>query len=625
MGENEKKPNGAAGLSDPEQFVRNMAKVADRAASLVTAVLGDASRRKSAGRPDAGADGISPVARALFGVAEPYLTDPNRLLDAQFDLWRRQAQVWRNSWDRFMGEEKDPAVRPAPGDRRFTDAEWEDNPFFDLLKQSYLVTAKWAEDMVQQAEGVDPETRRKGVFYVRQLANALSPSNFALTNPEVIRATLATNGENLARGLEQLLSDYDSQTGEFRISQTDLNAFEVGGNLALTPGKVIFQNDLMQLIQYEPATDETFQIPLLIVPPWINKFYILDLVPRKSFIKWAVERGLSVFVISWVNPDETLAGKRFEDYMKEGVLAALDAVAAATGETRLNTVGYCIGGTLMAATLAYLAEKGDKRINSTTFLTTQVDFEDAGDLKVFVSEEEIGALERKMAQTGYLDASSMANTFNMLRSNDLIWSYVVNNYLLGKEPFPFDLLFWNSDSTRMPAAVHSFYLRECYLNNHLSQKKMILDGVTLDLGRIELPTYNLAAREDHIAPLVSAFKIGRFLGGSRNRLVVAGSGHIAGVINPPAANKYQYWTNEAGADTVEAWLDAAEQHAGSWWPDWGAWIGRLSGAKIAARRPGDGKLKPIEDAPGSYVRVTTAKAVTAPKSPAPGSPPAKKA
>jgi len=598
------RPDYAPG--DPETFMRNMAKLADRTATFLTEIAGEQANRDDPKDKTSSADGLAPVAKALFGVAEPYLSDPRKLIDAQVDLWQRQMNVWQSTWQRLVGEDDaEPAIQPDPGDRRFKDADWDDNPFFDMLKQSYLVTAKWAEDMVQRAEGVDEGVKRKGNFYVRQLANALSPSNFVFTNPEVLRATLSSNGENLVSGLEQLLADYNRDTGEFKIRQTDLDAFEVGRNLALTPGKVIYQNPLFQLIQYAPATETVCQTPLLIIPPWINKFYILDLVEKKSFVKWVVEQGLTVFVVSWVNPDEQLAGMSFEDYMRSGILEAVDAVSEATGEARVNAIGYCIGGTLLAATLAYMAETGDERIKSATFFTTQVDFEDAGDLKVFVDEEQISALEKKMAETGYLEGRNMANTFNMLRSNDLIWSYVVNNYLLGREPFPFDLLYWNSDSTRMPAAMHSFYLRECYLENKLSQKQMKLAGKTLDLSKVTLPTYNLAAREDHIAPLPSAFKVGRFLGGDC-RLVVAGSGHIAGVINPPTAGKYQYWTNDKGADTLEAWLEGADEHAGSWWPDWISWISRHCGPQVPARIPGDGKLKPIEDAPGRYVLVRTA-------------------
>ncbi|HHI82646.1 MAG TPA: class I poly(R)-hydroxyalkanoic acid synthase [Rhizobiales bacterium] len=536
-----------------------------------------------------------------FGeIANAYIQHPEKIIDAQMDLLTRQGRLWQNSWQRFMGQDVEPVVPPDPGDRRFKDESWRENPVFDFMRQSYLISADWAKDVVEKAEGVDPHTRKKAGFYTTQLANALSPSNFAFTNPEVLRLTLESNGANLANGLEALAGDI--RNGKLKISQTDLAAFKVGQNLASTPGKVIYENRLMQLIQYAPATEQVWQKPLLIIPPWINKFYILDLNEKKSFIRWAVAQGLTVFVVSWANPDEKLRGIRFEDYMKLGILDALDAIKQATGEEKVNAIGYCVGGTLLAATLGYMAAKRDTRVSSATFFTTQVDFADAGDLLVFVDEEQVEAVEETMAEKGYLDGASMANAFNLLRSNDLIWSYVVNNYLKGKQPLPFDLLYWNSDSTRMPAATHSFYLRQCYLYNNLSKGKMELDGVRIDLSKVKIPVYNLAAREDHIAPLKSVFKLGRIFGG-KTRLVVSGSGHIAGVINPPAAEKYQYWTNDKDAPDLESWLAGASEHKGSWWPDWFKWLARRSGRKVPARIPGSGKLKTIEDAPGRYVLV----------------------
>jgi len=373
----------------------------------------------------------------------------------------------------------------------------------------------------------------------------------------------------------------------------------------MTPGKVVFRNDTFELVQYSPAVKRTYEIPLLIVPPWINKFYILDLNPKKSFVRWATEQGLTVFIVSWVNADEKQGRKSFSDYMREGFLEAVQAVQDATGAEKVNTIGYCIGGTLVAAALGYMAAKDDNRINAATFFTTQVDFEKAGDLTVYVDEEQVKWIEERMEEKGYLAGSRMADAFNLLRSNDLIWSYVVNNYMLGKEPMPFDLLYWNSDSTQMPAGVHSFYLRECYLANKLALGKMLLDNVRIDLKKVKIPIYNLAAREDHIAPLPSVFRLGQFMGGE-TKLVVAGSGHIAGVVNPPEQRKYQHWTNDKPANTLEEWLKTATEHPGSWWPDWAEWITARSGAKITAPVPGDGKLEVIEDAPGSYVRVKSA-------------------
>ncbi len=596
-------------VSDPEEFVSNMAKVMEHTSTIANALARKAEAAgTSEGEPakqsaeDNSAE-IGRIAETLGQVAKSYIEHPDKMVAAQQKLWEGHAAIWQNAWQRFLGaDETPPVATPARGDRRFKAEEWESNQAFDFLKQSYLFTTQWAEEAVAEAEGLDDHTRHKARFYVEQIANAISPSNFAFTNPEVLKLALETNGASLEKGFRQFADDLAHSNGELKITQTDMSAFEVGKNLALTPGKVVFQNDLIQLIQYEPTTAKVYKKPLLIVPPWINKFYILDLNPQKSFIRWAVEQGFTVFVISWVNPDERLARKTFADYMHEGILAACDAVEDATGEKQVNAIGYCIGGTLLSATLAYTAAKQKKPIGSATFFTTQVDFEHAGDLKVFVDEEQISAVERRMAETGFMEGGKMSKAFNLLRSNDLIWSYVVNNYLKGKEPFPFDLLFWNADPTRMPAATHSYYLRECYLYNSMSQGKMELDGVKIDLSKIKVPVYNLAAREDHIAPLPSAFKLAQFFSGD-TKLVVAGSGHIAGVVNPPDAGKYQYWLNDKGADTLEEWLDTAEEHPGSWWPNWAKWTADHSGKKVKARVPGDGKLKILEDAPGSFVKV----------------------
>ena len=598
MNKSEDKQDNDYQVSDPGEFAGNMAKVAEQTAKIFAAFAAPEDPTKA---HQSRAEELGNVAKTLGEIAQDYMAKPELLMNAQMQFWRQHGDLWQSTWKRMLGEEVDPVIAPERGDRRFRDSDWSENQVFDFLKQSYLITAKWAQDMVDGAEDVDDHTRRKANFYVEQIANALSPSNFVLTNPAVLRETLQSNAENLVKGLENLSEDFDQEAGELRISQTDASAFEVGVNIAVTPGKVVYQAELFQLLQYEPSTEEVHKRPLLIIPPWINKFYILDLNEEKSFIKWAVAQGFTVFVVSWVNPNEKLAAKKFDDYMLDGILKAVDAVIKATGEPKINAIGYCIGGTLLSATLGYMAQKKDKRINSATLFTTQVDFENAGDLKVFVDEEQLQALERRMAEKGFLEGKSMASTFNFLRSNDLIWSYVVNNYLLGKEPFPFDLLYWNSDSTRMPAAMHSYYLRECYLNNTLSHGEMTLNGVKIDLSKSKVPIYNLAARDDHIAPLPSTFLVGKFLGG-KTRLVVAGSGHVAGVVNPPSLGKYQYWLNDEGADTLEEWLHGAEEHAGSWWPDWAAWLAKQSGKKVAARVPGDGELDVIEDAPGSYVK-----------------------
>jgi polyhydroxyalkanoate synthase len=502
----------------------------------------------------------------------------------------------------MFGEDVRPLVEPARSDRRFASAEWRENPLFDFLKQSYLITTDWAEKLVARTEGLDPHTRHKAAFYVRQIANALSPSNFPLTNPDVIRETLATNGHNLVEGIDNLTEDIARGHGEIAIRQTDMGAFQIGRDLALTPGKVVFQNDLFQLIQYAPTTGKVLKTPLLIVPPWINKFYVLDLTPEKSMVRWLVGQGQTVFVMSWVNPDRRLAEKSFEDYMREGILTAIETVRTATSEKKINVAGYCVGGTLLVATLAFLAARRRAPVSTATLLTTLVDFEGAGDLLVFVDEPQIASVEKRMEREGYLDGKDMARAFNLLRSNDLIWSHFVSNYLMGRDPLPFDLLYWNADSSRMPAANHRFYLRECYLNNMLSKGGMVLAGTRLDLGKIKVPIYNVAAREDHIAPAASVYH-GNALFGGETRFVLTGSGHIAGVVNHPDKHKYQHWSGGSGA-TLNEWIASATETSGSWWPDWHDWLVEHSGGKLVdAREPGCGVLETIEDAPGSYVKV----------------------
>ena len=586
-------------LADPVQFAHNMAKVFEQAAAVARMV----AERPQMKAEDAEAQ-ITPmeqISKTLGAVAQSYVNDPQKLMEAQMQLWNSYGQLWQAAWAKALGQPAEPVAEPARSDKRFKDRDWQEHTVFDFLKQFYLISANWAQDMVKNAEGVDEHTRHKARFYVEQIANAVSPSNFAITNPEVLRTTLATNGANLIEGLKHLQEDMQTPDGRLRIKQTDMTAFEIGRNIAMTPGKVVFRNETFELIQYSPTQAETYEYPLVIFPPWINKFYILDLNSKKSFVKWAVDQGLTVFIVSWVNADEKQARKSFSDYMREGFLEAIQAAMDATGAPKVNVIGYCIGGTLTAASLGYMAAQNDTRVNAATFFTTQVDFEKAGDLLVYVDEEQVKWIEGRMADKGYLPGTRMADAFNLLRSNDLIWSYVVNNYMLGKDPMPFDLLYWNADSTRMPAGVHSFYLRECYMANKLAQGKMVLDNVRIDLKKVKMPVYNLAAREDHIAPLASVFRVGRYMGGP-TRLVVSGSGHIAGVVNPPDANKYQYWTNEKWAPTLDEWLKGATEHPGSWWPDWAKWIGDKSGAKIPAPTPGSGKLKVIEDAPGTYVR-----------------------
>jgi len=583
-----------------EAFAMNIAKAMESSGQALAAYLKPATNGDATDKPPSE---LTELVKTFGAVAEYWLSDPDRANEIQTRIGKAYLDLWGNSVRRLAGEDAAAVIAPSPRDKRFADPEWKSNQFFDFILQLYLLTTQWANDLVRDAEGLDPHTRKKAAFYVQQITNAIAPSNFVLTNPEVLRETLSSNGDNLVRGMRMLAEDIEAGHGTLRIRQSDPGNLEVGINMATTPGKVIFQNDLMQLIQYAPATENVLRTPLLIVPPWINKFYILDLKPEKSFIKWCVDQGVTVFVISWVNPDKSLGAKTWEDYMKEGPLAAMDAIERVTGEMKVHTMGYCVGGTMLATTLAWLAEKRRVRVTSATFLAAQVDFTNAGDLLVFVDEDQISGLERDMRAAGVLEGAKMAMAFNMLRSNDLIWSYVVSNYLKGKPPSSFDLLHWNSDATRMPAANHSYYLRNCYLENRLSTGSMVLDNTLLDLSKVKVPVYNLATREDHIAPADSVLYGSQFFGGPV-KYVLSGSGHIAGVVNPPAAGKYQYWTNDNIKDvTLADWIKGAQEHKGSWWPDWRQWLQSLDPEEVPAREVGAAALPAIEDAPGSYVRV----------------------
>jgi poly[(R)-3-hydroxyalkanoate] polymerase subunit PhaC len=591
-------------LPDPVELSRAMAKIAERSRRIVTDFL-----TRQVGDSHVGMADPLNVGSAFLEMTARLMANPAKLVEAHVSLWRDYMTLWQNTTRRWLGDETAPVEAPGPEDRRFKDAAWDENQLFDFIKQSYLLSARWIQNTVRAVDGLDEKTAKKIDFYTRQFVDAMAPSNFVITNPEVIRTTVESSGENLVKGLSNLLEDLERGKGKLSIKMTDLEAFRLGENIAVTPGKVIYQNDLLQLLQYDPTTEEVHRRPLLIIPPWINKYYILDLREKNSFIKWAAGEGHTVFVISWVNPGERLAAKTFEDYMLEGPLAALDAIKRATGQDEVNVIGYCLGGTLLAATLAYMAVKGDERVKSATFLATMVDFAEPGELGVFIDEEQLSSLEEAMRQKGYLEGSAMATTFNMLRANDLIWSFVVNNYLLGKDPFPFDLLYWNADATRMPAAMHSFYLRKMYQENQLVVPGAVeLSGVPIDLAKVAVPAFLLSTREDHIAPWKSTFAATRLYRGPV-KFCLSASGHIAGVVNPPAARKYCYWTNDGkngkAPSTPDAWLARAVQHPGSWWPEWSKWVAKFGGGKVKARRPGDGKLKPIEDAPGSYVRVKT--------------------
>jgi polyhydroxyalkanoate synthase len=589
---------GAYRVGNPEEFGRNMLRLMEEGGKVMSGLLERANGKLS---PMSAASDLAEATKLFSEIAQHWVADPGRLVQAQGELVRDFLALSSASVQRLMGGEAPPVVEPEPGDNRFKDPDWSANPYFDFWKQSYLITTRWLEELLQRTEGLDERTRQRAEFYLKQVASALSPSNFPLTNPEVLRETFASSGNNLVQGMTNLVNDMEKSGDILSISQTDTEAFEVGRNIATSPGKVIFQNDILQLIQYTPATDSVYQRPLLIIPPWINKFYILDLGPQKSFIRFAVSKGFTVFVVSWVNPDGRLAHKTFEDYMTEGILSATDAVKRETGSDKVNVIGYCVGGTLLGTTLAYLAARGEEPFASATFFAAQVDFTKAGDLMLFIDDAQLKALEEMMAERGYLDGSRMATVFNLLRPKDLIWPYIVNNYMLGKKPFPFDLLFWNQDSTRMPAANHGFYLREFYHENKLARGQMSIGGVKLDLGKVKLPIYELCAKEDHIAPAKSVF-IGSKLFGGPVTYVLAGSGHIAGVINPPDRPKYQYWTNDKKAATLEAWLEGAREHPGSWWPHYADWLAKHSGGQVKARAPGQ-TLGVIEDAPGRYVKV----------------------
>ncbi len=531
-------------------------------------------------------------------------SNPSKMMQTQMGMMQDYMQLWQSSMQRMLGKDA-PALHPeASKDRRFRDDAWESSTFFDYMKESYLIMGEWMQKAVDTVDGLDEHTMRKLRFYTQQYVDAMAPTNFMLTNPAVMRETMESNAENLVHGLENMLHDLERGDGKLRISMVDEDAFSFGDNIACTPGKVVYQNDLMQLIQYAPSTEKVYKTPVLVIPAWINKYYILDLQPENSFVKWLVDQGHTVFIISWANPDASLAHKTFADYMLEGPLAALDAIEQATREHEVNTVGYCLGGTLLSITQAYLqAHDNASRIKSATYLTTMVDFTDAGDLSVFIDKAQLDALDQRMQQSGYLEADDMANTFSMLRSNDLIWSFVVNNYLLGRDPLPFDLLYWNSDATRMPARMHSFYLRNMYLNNQLIKPGGIeLDNTPINITKLTTPAYILSTKEDHIAPWTSTYLATQIYDGP-TRFTLAESGHVAGVINAPSRNKYGFWSLDKNPPKADSWLDEAEKQEGSWWPHWEAWLREYAGSKVKARTPGAGKLKAIEDAPGSYVTV----------------------
>ncbi|MDH3637558.1 MAG: class I poly(R)-hydroxyalkanoic acid synthase [Gammaproteobacteria bacterium] len=594
------KSNEPVGFPDPVKISEAMARIARQSQGMVEKF---AAQLGSGDEHAYGSLNLHDAGKTFQEMLGQMCLDPSKLAETQMQFWNQYQRLTQQTLERFLGQEPEPVMRPESGDKRFKHEDWESSPVFDYIKQTYLLASRYIYDTVEQVEGLDEKTSQKVDFYTRQFVDALAPSNFVATNPRVLQQTVDTGGENLLDGLSNLLGDLEAGQGRLRIRMTDIDKFTLGENVAVTPGKVVYQNELMQLLQYSPTTDEVYRVPLLIFPPWINKYYILDLRPENSFIQWAVDQGHSVFVISWVNPDEKLSQKDFEDYLLEGPIEALAAIHRATGESEVNAIGYCLGGTLLACTLAYIkAREHEYGIRSATFFTTMIDFSDPGELGAFIDEEQINTIEEEMEKKGYLDGAKMAETFNLLRANDLIWNFVINNYLMGKDPFPFDLLYWNSDSTRMPYAMHSFYLRNMYQNNLLKTPGGIsLNETPIDVSAIDTPAYILATKEDHIAPWTSAYAATQLYSGPA-RFVLGGSGHIAGVINPPSAQKYGYWVGNRLPENPQEWLSATDQHDGSWWLDWQDWVAGYAGDKVAARRPGDSGLEVLEDAPGSYVK-----------------------
>ena len=594
----------AAIAANPDAVTRNMMKLLEQSSSIMGQMLEKSMTGKGMSQSSGGE--ITEVAKVWAEVGQHWMTDPVKLAEMQAELAKGYMQLWQHTAQKLLGQNAPDVAKPEPGDNRFKDPEWADNPYFDFWKQAYLLTSQWATTTLGKTQGLDERTRAYAEFALKQLLSAMSPSNYPGTNPEVVRETVKSQGANLVAGMDNFAKDLANSGDMLRISQTDTTAFEVGRNVATTPGKVVFQNDLLQLIQYTPTTDKVYATPFLLVPPWINKFYILDLTSEKSFVKYIVDQGFTVFLVSWVNPDARLAKKTFEDYMNEGMLAAADAVKRECKVKKINILGYCIGGTLLATTLGVQAAKGEELFSSATFLVAQKDFTKAGDLKLFIDENQLQSIAKLMEEKGYLDGARMATVFNMLRSKDLIWPYIVNNYMLGKKPPPFDLLYWNQDSTRLPAANHNFYLREFYHENKLALGKLKMGGVTIDLGKVKTTVIELATREDHISPPKSVYTGARMFGGPVE-FVLAGSGHIAGVVSAPGKTKYPYWVNkrpvsDPACANLDAWISGAEEVKGSWWPHWIKWLTQYSGKQVNARVPG-ATLGVIEDAPGSYVKV----------------------
>ena len=526
------------------------------------------------------------------------LSNPARAWSNYSNFVQQYTQLMTSTTLKLWGlsQDTEPIIAPEKGDKRFSAPDWEQNPLFDAIKQSYLLASTTMLKAASQVEGLDDKQQHRLTFYLRQFLDAISPTNTLFTNPQVIHETLQSGGQNLVKGMDNLMRDIK----DGQIKMTDTDAFEPGRNLALTPGQVIYQNKLIELIQYTPTTEKVYVTPLLFIPPWINKFYILDMQPKNSLIKFMVDSGFTVFVVSWKNPDSSMEEMGFDDYLTLGPLNALEVIKEITGSPRVNPIGYCVGGTLLSTAIPYLVAKGDETINAATFFVALQDFAEVGDTSVFIDEPQLTYMEGKMAERGYLDSRSMASMFNMLRANDLIWSNVVNNYLLGKEPPAFDLLYWNADGTRMTRVGHSFYLRNTYLENNLIQpNKVVLKGVPIDLKQIRQDVYAVGALQDHIVPWKSAWRISHLASGPV-RFVLGGSGHIAGVINPPTKGR-GYWTNDKPTESAQQWFEGAEHHDGSWWSDWLEWLKTRSGEQVTPPSMGSEVHQPITPAPGKYV------------------------
>lgn len=592
-------------LFDPAEMFEWMTEANERYQAVIQQFIS----QNEGGTSDSSSSIYNDMGENFQQLGQQLAANPMVMFDEQMSLMQGQMELWQNTVKELIGQKDVEAIiEPAKDDRRFKDPEWSENLIYKFIKQSYLLQSRGVLNVVNGVEGLEDHTRQQVDFYTRQLVNAQSPSNSLFTNPEVIRRTVETRGQNLLNGMKQLSSDMQQSAEGLNVTMTDVNAFKLGENVATTPGQVIFQNKLIQLIQYKPTTDKQYKTPLLIVPPWINKFYILDLRESNSLVKWLTDQGHSVFIISWINPGPEMRDYGWSEYMHQGPLAAMDAVKEQTGEADVNLLSYCIGGTLTASTVAYLtATKQEKRVKSVTYMATLQDFSDPGEINVFVNEASLRGIEKQLDTVGYLDGRAIAFSFNLLRENDLFWSFYINNYLKGERPAAFDLLYWNTDGSNMPAAMHKFYLRNMYQHNRLIQPGGIeVDGIKIDLSQVKTPAYFVSAIQDHIAKWKSTYT-GAQVHSGPVKFVLSGSGHIAGVVNPPNKVKYGYWTNDVIAETPDAWFAGADKHEGSWWPNWQDWVTSNKYAdpanQVTARDPSKGKLKAIEAAPGSYVKL----------------------